>query len=35
VAAEDDALIVRVYALTLKLPDADGCPARIIAVEED
>ncbi len=24
-----------VYALPLKLPDADGCPARVIAVEED
>jgi arylformamidase len=24
-----------VYALPLRLPDADGCPARVIAVEED
>lgn len=24
-----------VYALPLKLPDADGCPARVIAVEPD
>lgn len=24
-----------VYALPLKLPDADGCPARVIAVEDD
>ncbi len=23
------------YALPLKLPDADGCPARVIAVEDD